>query len=136
MPIYKGTTQCKLQTSSGAGADDFCKLSPNETAPDGAPIVKMKRVVWTAGSEESVREAVAKQGPLSIGIDANCIPFRFYTSGVLNTTECTTDPENIDHAVLLVGYGTAAGSRRCNVCIAVVCALQAMCCCPKPGAIT
>ena len=102
-----------------AGADDFCKLSDGQTLR-AKPAMQMKKVVYIeSGNERAVMEALAKHGPLSIGIDADCIPFRFYSSGVLDTTECTMDPENIDHAVLLVGYGEEAGALHRKRCCAL-----------------
>jgi len=46
--------------------------------------------------------AVAQQ-PVSIAIEADKRVFQSYTSGVLDSTACGT---NLDHGVLLVGYGT------------------------------
>lgn len=90
-----------------AGADDFCKLTESLEA---VPAAQMKGVVFAESRNvRAVKEAVAKKGPLSIGIDASCLPFRFYADGVLNTTECGTEPDSIDHAVMLVGYGQDAG---------------------------
>jgi hypothetical protein len=60
-------------------------------------------------SMDALKQAVASKGPLSIGIDASCIPFRFYSEGVLSTDECSTKLDDIDHAVLLVGYGKEGG---------------------------
>jgi len=45
-------------------------------------------------------------GPLAVGIDAASIKFSFYTSGIYTADECGTA---IDHAVLLVGYGSENG---------------------------
>lgn len=86
-----------------------------------APAVRIKKLYPVEpGNERALMEAVAHHGPLSIGIDAACVPFRFYTSGVLDTEECSMDPWNIDHAVLLVGYGEDDGAPRlqppCCVC--------------------
>ena len=50
--------------------------------------------------------AVAKQ-PVSIAIEADKRVFQSYTSGVLDSTSCGT---NLDHGVLLVGYGTDEAS--------------------------
>ena len=44
--------------------------------------------------------------PLSVGIQANKPLFTFYKSGVITTTDCGTD---VDHGVLIVGYGTENG---------------------------
>jgi Papain family cysteine protease len=94
-----------------AGVDDFCKLSGGGHV-NAKPAVQMKKVVYIQpGNERAVMEAAAKHGPLSIGIDADCVPFRFYTSGVVNTKECTSRADNIDHAVLLVGYGDEDGAQ-------------------------
>lgn len=102
--------QNALIAQAAAGADDFCRLSNNATI-GAEPAVFAKRVKYIeSGNERAVMEALAKHGPLSIGIDADCVPFRFYTSGIVNTTECTSDPDNIDHAVMLVGYGSKHGA--------------------------
>jgi C1A family cysteine protease len=52
-----------------------------------------------------MKAAVAQQ-PVSVSIDAGHL-FMSYTSGVLNTTKCG---KQLDHAVLVVGYGTDASS--------------------------
>ena len=41
-------------------------------------------------------------GPVSVGVDASGYAFKFYSSGIIKKLCGTT----IDHAVLLVGYGT------------------------------
>jgi KDEL-tailed cysteine endopeptidase len=48
--------------------------------------------------------AVAAQ-PVAIGISAGTSIFQFYKSGILDTSACGT---NVNHAVLLVGYGKDA----------------------------
>ena len=98
------------QDRPGAGADDFCKLVGDKQL-EASPVAQLKGVQFTESRNAlAVKEAVATKGPLSIGIDAACLPFRFYGSGVLNTTECGTDPDSIDHAVMLVGYGIEDGA--------------------------
>lgn len=44
---------------------------------------------------------------------------RFYSNGVLDTAECSSAVEAIDHAVLLVGYGEEDGALL--ECLAISC---------------
>ena len=60
----------------------------------------------TADSVSQLMAAVAQQ-PVSIAIEADKRVFQSYTSGVLDSTSCGT---NLDHGVLLVGYGTDEAS--------------------------
>lgn len=53
---------------------------------------------------EQLAQALAL-GPVSVGVDASGIAFKFYKSGII-TRWCGTA---IDHAVLAVGYGTEKG---------------------------
>ena len=45
-------------------------------------------------------------GPVSVGVDASGTAFKFYKSGIIKRF-CG---DSIDHAVLLVGYGTDKGT--------------------------
>ena len=45
----------------------------------------------------------------SIGIDAAHKSLVFYAHGVFFEPDCGNKPENLDHAVLLVGYGNLNG---------------------------
>jgi hypothetical protein len=96
--------------SKAAGADDFCKGVGHNATVDAKPVPLKPTVVYVEPySMDAVKQAVATKGPLSIGIDASCISFRFYSDGVLSTDECSTKLDDIDHAVILVGYGQEEG---------------------------
>ena len=59
-----------------------------------------------ADNVEQMKAAVAKQ-PVSVSIEADKRVFQQYKSGVFDSAECGT---KLDHAVLVVGYGTESGS--------------------------
>ncbi|GFS28316.1 cathepsin L [Nephila pilipes] len=61
-----------------------------------------------SGDEEALKQAVATIGPISVAIDASHESFQTYQDGIYDEPECSTD--ELDHAVLAVGYGTEDGS--------------------------
>lgn len=59
----------------------------------------------TAGDEASLKYFLATRGPVSIAFQV-ASDFRHYSSGVYTSTVCKSGPQDVNHAVLAVGYGT------------------------------
>ncbi|XP_034555837.1 cathepsin L1 [Notolabrus celidotus] len=59
------------------------------------------------GDEQALADAVATIGPITVALDADHSSFLFYSSGIYEESSC--NPNNLSHAVLLVGYGSEGG---------------------------
>ncbi|MCE5165951.1 hypothetical protein HAX54_013387 [Datura stramonium] len=55
--------------------------------------------------EESALLCAVAQQPVSVGIDGSSPDFQLYRGGIYDG-ECSSDPDNLSHAVLIVGYGS------------------------------
>ncbi|TGZ66234.1 hypothetical protein CRM22_005421 [Opisthorchis felineus] len=60
-----------------------------------------------SGNEFALKQAVGLHGPISVAIHASLESFMGYKSGVYSDEECSSD--ELDHAVLVVGYGEENG---------------------------
>uniref|UniRef100_A0A146M0W9 Counting factor associated protein D n=1 Tax=Lygus hesperus TaxID=30085 RepID=A0A146M0W9_LYGHE len=88
------------------GQDGFCHLDGMKLV---APITGYVNV--TPNDENALRVAMFKHGPISIAIDASLKTFSFYSNGVYSDPKCKSAPEDLDHAVLAVGYGEMNGKK-------------------------
>jgi len=79
--------------------DDNCKYRPQDSGATDVGFVDIPQ-----GDEQALKKAVATIGPVSIAIDASHESFQFYSSGVYIEPDC--DSQQLDHGVLIVGYGT------------------------------
>lgn len=82
--------------------DGYCKYSGATASNTYVASYETVR----ANDIDQMKAAVAKQ-PVSVLVEANNYWFQQYRGGILNSTGCGT---NLDHATLVVGYGTENGS--------------------------
>lgn len=54
--------------------------------------------------EEKLKEVVGTIGPVAAGIDGSLDTFSFYSTGIYYDARCSNT--TVNHAVLIVGYGT------------------------------
>jgi cathepsin L len=93
------TTEALYPYVSGRGSDYKCKN------PIPAPVAKITNYTKLPENEyDPLMTAVATIGPIAISVDA--ASWGAYSSGVFNG--CNQKNPDIDHAVVLVGYGTDA----------------------------
>ena len=63
---------------------------------------------WSPVDEDEIKEFLYKTGPLAIALNAD--ELMWYSSGIIDADSSECDPEGMDHAVTLVGYGTENGT--------------------------
>ncbi|XP_038826790.1 procathepsin L-like isoform X2 [Salvelinus namaycush] len=78
--------------------DDVCHYLPEFSAVNETGFVDIP-----SGKENALMNAVASVGPISVAIDASHKSFQFYQSGIYYEKKCSS--EQLDHGVLVVGYG-------------------------------
>jgi len=60
-----------------------------------------------ANDEASLENAVATKGPVSVAINV-VFDFQFYSSGVYDSSSCSSDPQQLNHGVVVVGFDNTA----------------------------
>ncbi|XP_071448321.1 digestive cysteine proteinase 1 [Hetaerina americana] len=86
------------------GQDGYCHVNSTKLVARITGYVNV-----TSGNATALKYAVSRHGPISVAIDASHKTFSFYSNGVYYDSECGNKPEQLDHAVLVVGYGDMNG---------------------------
>ena len=86
------------------GTDNDCQYNKSMV---GATIHNY--TMLPAGNMSVLYEAIATVGPISVALDAE-YDFQMYSSGIFESTACSS--EQLDHAVLAVGYGVSASGKK------------------------
>nr|ACU86976.1 silicatein-like protein [Aulosaccus sp. GV-2009] len=84
------------------GRQDSCSYSDNYRGSSQSGIVQIK-----SGDESSLLAAVYSMGPIAVAVDARSNAFKYYSSGVFDSSRCTST--NLAHSMLLTGYGAYQG---------------------------
>lgn len=85
------------------GTEGPCRYDPSDIGATVSGYVDLPE-----GDEEKLKEVVAQTGTVSVAIDASHGSFQSYSSGIYDEPDCSTS--NLDHAVLVVGYGSQDGA--------------------------
>ncbi|XP_039031534.1 thiol protease aleurain-like [Hibiscus syriacus] len=85
------------------GKDDVCKFSSENVGVKVAGSVNI-----TMGAEDELKHAVALVRPVSVAYQVMS-SFRHYKSGVFSDETCGKTSQDVNHAVLAVGYGVENG---------------------------
>ncbi|KAJ2942085.1 hypothetical protein O0L34_g11002 [Tuta absoluta] len=65
--------------------------------------VQISGAVNISSNETNMAKWLVQNGPISIGINANAM--QFYVGGISHPWKMLCNPSNLDHGVLIVGYG-------------------------------
>ncbi|XP_050402314.1 digestive cysteine proteinase 1 [Patella vulgata] len=98
--MKKGGLSSDEQYGQYLAADGYCHDDKV------TPVVKVTGYVnVTTWNATAMKLALFNHGPISIAIDASHKSLSFYSSGIYSDPQCGNKPDDLDHAVLAVGYG-------------------------------
>lgn len=77
--------------------DEKCSFNKNKVK------VKLSGALNISHDETDMAKWLVQNGPISIAINANAM--QFYAGGISHPWKMLCNPNNLDHGVLIVGYG-------------------------------
>jgi cathepsin L len=80
------------------GDDESCSYNKSNIGAIIKSVVNITKYNMT-----ELVNAIGTIGPISVAIDASDPAFQFYSGGIYTSKVCS--PDNLDHAVLAIGYG-------------------------------
>jgi cathepsin F len=80
------------------GRDGTCTFAKSKVA------VQISNYTCLPQDEAQIAAYIEKNGPVSIGINANTL--QFYMGGIADPFDVLCSPKHLDHGVLIVGFGT------------------------------
>jgi cathepsin L len=87
----------------------YTASGPNSCQYDVSNLgAKISAYADVSSGDEGALQSAANNQPISVAIDASHSSFQFYSSGVYSEPACSST--QLDHGVLVVGYGTESGS--------------------------
>lgn len=81
--------------TSGSGTQGTCTKGCK-------PVVTVTGFTDVPSNDENALKRAVANGPVSIALEADKLPFQLYRGGILDNSACGTQ---LDHGVLIVGYG-------------------------------
>jgi len=101
-----------IQNGGIESEDDYpyCTCSGNQCAFDQSKVAATfsNYQAVSQGDEGALQSATASQPGVSVAIDASQQSFQLYSGGVYNEPACSST--QLDHGVLVIGYGNYQGS--------------------------
>jgi len=94
-------TEVDYPYESGDGSRHTCRYDDSNRV-----LTISSYIEYPGRDEEALADNIAKEGPISVGIDAGQRSFQHYSSGIYYEPNCHS--LLLNHAVLAVGYGTQA----------------------------
>lgn len=79
------------------GKDEACQYNRSSVA------VRVTGGLEISQNETEMAQWIFKNGPISVGLNANAM--QFYKGGVSHPWKFLCDPDGVDHGVLIVGFG-------------------------------